>query len=221
MKLRQATANRRTAFTLAELLVTITIVSLLAVIFLPAVIRSKARSGRVTCVNNLKQIGLSFRIWPTDSTDRYPMEVPVTKGGTMELITNTWPHFQVMSNELSTPRVLICPQDTRRTNALSFQRGFGDTNISYFVGVDAREIEPQRFLSGDDNLAVGGTAAKSGLLTLLTNSPVSWIRGRHKLSGNISGNIYLADGSVHEATDQTLRQLLSRTGIVTNRLVLP
>jgi prepilin-type processing-associated H-X9-DG protein len=73
------------------------------------------------------------------------------------------------------------------------------------------------FLSGDDNFAIGGVPVKSGLLQLLTNTPVAWTKTRHKLYGNIG----LADGSVQQLTTDGLRQALQQTGVATNRLVIP
>ena len=68
------------------------------------------------------------------------MQVSVTNGGTMELVTdgrNVWPTFQVMSNELSTPRFWFARADTDRRYATNFAKDFDDSNISYFVNLDA------------------------------------------------------------------------------------
>lgn len=48
------------AFTLIELLVVIAIIGILAALLLPVLSQSKARSRRTTCLNNLKQINLTF-----------------------------------------------------------------------------------------------------------------------------------------------------------------
>ncbi len=206
----------RQAFTLIELIMVMAIIAVLAILALPQIAAQKARAKRISCVCNLKQVGLSFRIWPIGN--RYQMQVSVTNGGTMEWVSQevVWPHFQVMSNELSTPKILLCPADTRKTNATSFS-GLNNWNISYFVGVDADENNPQMLLSGDSNLAVGGVPTKAGLLNLWTNDPVSWTATRHVNQGNIA----LADGSVQQTGNARLRALSANTGVVTNRLVLP
>ncbi len=77
------------------------------------------RSSRLGCDNNLKQIGLAFRTWAIDNDDQFPFNVSTNTGGTMEhcavgsdgFDTNAALHFQVMSNELSTPWILVCPKD--------------------------------------------------------------------------------------------------------------
>src|SRR3954452_15480918 len=101
------------AFSLLELLIVIACLLTLAALILPALARPKTQRSGWQCLNNLKQVGLSFRTWSLDNQDHYPMQVSVSNGGTMELVMqgNAFVHFQVMSNELSTPKILICPQD--------------------------------------------------------------------------------------------------------------
>src|SRR5664279_412414 len=86
------------------------------------------RSSRLGCVNNLKQIGLAFRTWAIDNDGQFPFNVSTNAGGTREFCAmgsdgfdgNTVQHFQVMSNELSTPRILVCPKDRSRKPAIGF-----------------------------------------------------------------------------------------------------
>src|SRR2546423_1924540 len=86
----------------------------------------------------------------------------IADGGTMELVASeaVWPHFQIMSSELNTPKILFCPTDPNpmRTQANMFGASAGNTNTSYFVGVDAVGSNPQMFLAGDRNLTVKNVA---------------------------------------------------------------
>jgi prepilin-type processing-associated H-X9-DG protein len=218
--------QRNRATTLTDVLVSVAVVCVLAgVAFLifhrPKVHRlvHENRSSDIQCVNNLKQVGLAFLIWEGDNGDKPPMQVPAKSGGAMEPAArgNVARIFQVMSNELSTPRILLCPVDADRLAAKNFTAGFDNSKVSYFIGLDANNDQPSMFLSGDENFAVGGRPIKLGLLLLATNAPVSWIATRHVNKGNIG----LVDGSVRQTDNTRLVQELIETGVATNRLALP
>jgi prepilin-type processing-associated H-X9-DG protein len=208
----------RHAFTLEEVLVVIAVLVVLAYLLLPRFTGSH-HSSRIGCVNNLKQIGLAYRLWASDNGDKFPMAISVTNGGTMGLGNgrNAWINFLVMSNELSTPKILHCPEDIGRFMATGSWGELNSQNVSYFVGMDAAEEYPQRVLSGDDNFEIGGVPVKSGLLELATNAPIAWSAARHKFAGNI----LLADGSVQSVTISGLTNLVHQTGLATNRFAIP
>ena len=211
--------KRNAAMTLFEVGVVIAIVMILVVVFLPRFARSPEHSSRINCVNNLKLIGLAYRIWVADNNDKYPMQVSTTNGGTMELMAdgkNVWRNFLVMSNELSTPKILFCPADAGRICATNFSNDLKD-KISYFFGVDANPKDPQMLLSGDDNFAISGIPVKSGLLEISSNTPIAWTSARHKFAGNIG----LADGSVQQVSNSELTNSLQPTGSATIRLAIP
>jgi len=200
------------------LLVVIAVLAILAAMLLPALAGAHDRARRIQCVNNLKQCGLAFRIWEGDNGDKYPMDVPMAKGGTKEFTTgaDTFRHFQVMSNELSTPKILVCPADTR-VAAINFVH-LKNQNVSYFVGLEANDANPQRFLDGDRNIT-GESDPENGILKLVPGQRVSWTQDIHVNQGNLG----LSDGSVQQYSNSGLREALKNSGDPTNtwRIALP
>jgi prepilin-type N-terminal cleavage/methylation domain-containing protein/prepilin-type processing-associated H-X9-DG protein len=212
--------RRNHGLTLVEVLVVIFVVGFFALMILPSDNHFAGRKAiRIDCVNKLKEISLACRIWEGDHGNKYPMDVSVTNGGTMELSevgTDAWRNFLVMSNELTTPRILICPAD-QRNEATDFGPSFGNTNISYFINLDAAGANPQMPLFGDDNFEMGGVPVESGLLQISTNTPIAWSAVRHGRAGNVA----LTDGSVQQLTTSGLQQVFQNTGAATNRISIP
>ena len=202
-----------------EVFVVIVILGILAAILLPALASHHCTCLKIDCVNNLKQITLAYRIWAGDNGGKYPMQFSVTNGGVFDFATgsNSWMVYSVMSNELSTPKVVFCPQDRKSVLATDFGKAFNNSSVSYFVGLNADEDHPQMFLSGDDNFAIGGIPVKSGLLEFSTNIPIAWTSARH----HVAGNIGFPDGSVQSVANSNLLNLVRQTGVATNRLAIP
>jgi hypothetical protein len=220
MKPRRSQQRNR-ALTRTDVVVIIAVLAVLCVPVLRTVIEL-SHNGRqkIYCVSNLKQIGIAYRLWEGDNNNQYPMAVSVTNGGAMELVAtgNVAACFRAMSNELSTPKILLCPQDTHRTGATNFSVGFGNSNISYFIGVDvANDDNPNLILTGDDNLAISRVPIKPGILPLFTNTPVTWTKARHKFVGWLG----MADGCVQHVTTAGLKNALIQTGTATNRWLIP
>lgn len=205
------------AFTLIELLVVVVLLMIILSLFPVAILKDKPKAQRIACVNNLKQVGLSFSLWTGDNSDKYPMAASTNLGGTMEWITagTVYPHFAALSNQLGTPKILACPSDDRdRATNFTF---LSDSNISYFVCLNAtNKANPQMWLSGDRNLT-NGAALFQGVLTVPTHSPVGWTEKLH----NLQGNVALADGSVQQVTSAKLRELLRSQSNSPLRLAKP
>jgi len=226
--------KQKKAFTLIELLVVIAIIAILAAMLLPALAAAKRKAQKINCTNNLKQVGLAFRIWEGDNNDKYPMALPSAAGGAQEYIDSIGAHttpvgytvtaisvpylFSVMSNELSTPKVLFCPSDSApghgvgtnfSASATDPTKGsFQNANVSYFVCGDAADAYPQMILAGDRNIGTSAIGAAAAAM-MTAAQPIktgqtwsgaiiwAWTSGDMHLKG---GNIGLTDGSVSSTT---------------------
>jgi prepilin-type N-terminal cleavage/methylation domain-containing protein len=77
--------KKQHGFTLVELLVVIAIIASLLSILLPVLGRSRQAAYKITCLNNLKQLGLAIEIY-TQSYKYYPLCVPTD-------VNQSWPAF--------------------------------------------------------------------------------------------------------------------------------
>jgi hypothetical protein len=94
--------------------VLIAVLTILLLGFVAFCFRAKKIAQSISCGNNMSSIGLAARIWSEDNSNR--------------LAGN----FLVMSNELATPKVLICPSDVFRKPANSWAE-FTTNNCSYEI----------------------------------------------------------------------------------------
>ena len=220
--------QRIQALTLIEVVVILSVLSMLVAACIPALSTNKRKAQRIYCVNNLAQAGMAHRVWAGDNFEQYPLWATLTNNGSIDLLRAGIPdsqlalwNFVVMSNVLGTPDLLPCPADTRTTRATSFTNGFGNGNISYFVSMNATEDHPEMILSGDDNLAINGIPVKSGVLEVSSNTPIAWTDERHFKCGNIG----MADGSVQQRTLYGLQMVIQDASTLNtnspNRFAIP
>src|SRR5436190_20124454 len=159
------------AFTILELLCVIAIITILAALLLPALSRGTSKAKRIQCMNNLHQMGIAFHMFAQDHNNAFPMAITATQSRSNDAVKNLqWFNsqflfgfrpFQALSNELVSPKLLICPSDERSaTNSFSTLQ---DKNVSYFAGLKADYLKPQSILAGDRNI----TNDSAGRVTLV------------------------------------------------------
>lgn len=232
-------SRRPLAFTAAELLVVVVCVTVVFFFLLrPQMIGNKPKSSRITCVNNVKNIGLAWRIYATDSEASYPWSrsgtnlppcVPTNfttlPGTPLSPAQGVAAIFGLVTNELSTPKLLQCPSDTKRvrlkTNSIPFlfapaQIAVRDRAVSYFIGTSASEEAPQSIMGGDRNLAGGPFSSDTNTppsqvalripLTVATNIAALKSAGWTKEIHQHAGNLLLGDGSVQQLTSGRMRE---------------
>ena len=147
--------------------------------------------------------------------------------------------FLCLSNELRTPKILFCPaeyENAYRQTAGTFAGlqtpgsnqilYINDLNVSYFIGVDARETSPLMFLAGDHN--VGGNAnpptkayCAVGVTPSSPFSPFVWLGTNFSVNmgpaftaqqHDKQGNVGLGDGSVQGWSRSRFQDAIKNTG---------
>ena len=193
------------AFTLIELLVVIAIIAILAALLLPALTRAKSQAQTVACLSNLKQIGVGWRAWSHENQGKFTWQVDWLEGGSKD--SPEWiDHFRAASNDLVTPKILVCPADRGRVPGSDWSLTAGFDNVSFFVGISAKESDPESIIAGDSNLIGGGGGIEPFWNTAVgTSIDAVWQSTLH----DGRGNIMQADGSARTVNTQQLQEQIA------------
>jgi len=228
------TKPRATRFTLIELLVVIAIIAILAAMLLPALNQAKATARKITCVNNLKQMGLLNQAYADDHTEHHiPMNMrecassaagtnnyPLTFGFNSNATGAPWSewsytpfhrdYLQIKTyQDLRTYRgILVCPTLEKEPDFANEFNVHYATSLFMFQGVPGKGYIP----SGDGWRHEGGSSGSDRLLPrrlVQFRSPSTQV---HCADGTGKGYILNGNGNAWPF-NHTTDQLRARIGV--------
>jgi hypothetical protein len=203
MKRPPATPVR--GFTRADLLLLVIAVALLLALLWPGLALTRARAHQARCLSNLKQIAGGCRLWAHANSGTFPWTA--ASPDSAPLGSADWANlYRACSNELGSPRILVCPSDRQKRIAAGWAHLNGDRNISFFAGLDADAARPQTIVAGDRNIHGGGRGLDLAWSREMGQSiDAAWANTIHVNQGEIA----LADGSAQRTKTPALREQIS------------
>jgi type II secretory pathway pseudopilin PulG len=194
------------SFTMVELLVTISIIAILATMLLPAISKSMTKARSVMCVSNLRNIGTATISYLGDSSDYFPPTIT----------TGAAPYFDAMENytgiKAATSKLGIkgagiyyCPADVFRKNNVADDRmrfsyglnGYTDVSSSFTSMLKSGKIRnPGKLLYRADagkfsssnpgsSVAIGANSYPFNVNTAIDNDSYGAVDFRHGSSCSV------------------------------------
>ena len=146
-----AHSKRTTAFTLVELIICIGCIVGLLLVILPLISHPHSYDKTVVCSGNLKQLGLSVRMYAIDNEERFPWTIPVSEGGTKELAEPFLSDDLTPSISAKEINLNQIPDLTGWYRTNNFSK---DLVFSYHFIVCSNELEDFRLLNCPSDLSI-------------------------------------------------------------------
>jgi prepilin-type N-terminal cleavage/methylation domain-containing protein/prepilin-type processing-associated H-X9-DG protein len=141
---------RAAGFTLIELMVVVAIIAILASILLPAIARSKEKGRQISCLNNMRQIGIAFRLYHGDADDVFPAPGSKQRYGPQPEDWIWWQYGRNITNSSIAryldgfnPKIFTCPAD-RDAFDLQGKGPLPDSPYRYSYSLTSHDLQEER-----------------------------------------------------------------------------
>ena len=204
-------SSKKRGFTLIELLVVIAIIAILAAILFPAFAKARESARRISCVNNLKQIGTGIMQYSQEYDEKLP------PSAYEDLVPPTW--HEIILPYTSDPAIYRCPSNTSDNYASSVPakkfimhyraNGGPETPTDFGLAIPAGVTRPMNASPQGGGYSIGGVSlakikAPSQCILIHENKsdvertwPDSWDTTYIDFQGHLgTTNFLFADGHV-------------------------